>query len=321
MDALLALIPKHGYALLFAAVFLEAVGIPIPAALALLIAGGAAAAGSLNPLAALGGAFAAMLLADSGMFFLGRLTGWWMLGLLCRLSLNPESCILRSADAFYRRGRTLLLFAKFIPGINTMAPPLAGSMNMPLRQFWLFDLGGVLFYVGAYFSIGYAFSGFLESILKGYRSFSHVITIALFAAVLIYVLFQAWMWRKSLKGRFRLYVSPVEAYRASSADIAVIYDVRSHGYYDRKAVRIAGSKRLDPNLLHHTPLDFDARKRIYLYCTCVKEATSGRVAQELREKGTICAVIEGGLRAWRKAGLPVELVPAAELTALPVFGR
>src|ERR1039458_5733617 len=98
MDSLLSALPRHGYSILFLFVFLETVGIPIPAALAMLVAGAAAAAGSLNP--ALVGAYAlsAMMLGDTLMFVLGRYTGWWLLGLLCRLWLNPESCILRSAD-------------------------------------------------------------------------------------------------------------------------------------------------------------------------------------------------------------------------------
>ena len=129
------LLAQHGYSLLIATVFLEAVGIPVPAALALMVAGGAAARGVLQVPNALGAALLAMLAGDTLMFLLGRYTGWWLLGILCRISLNPESCILRSADTFYRRGRTLLVIAKFIPGINTMAPPLAGSMNMRLAPF------------------------------------------------------------------------------------------------------------------------------------------------------------------------------------------
>src|SRR6195256_6377192 len=125
---------QHGYAILFAVVFLEAVGLPVPASLALLIAGGAAATGTLQPLYALVGSVLAMLAGDTLMFLLGRYTGLWLLGILCRISLNPEACILRSADSFYRRGRMLLVVAKFIPGVNTMAPPLAGCMNMPLLQ-------------------------------------------------------------------------------------------------------------------------------------------------------------------------------------------
>src|SRR5258706_9475783 len=97
------------------------------------------------------------LAGDALMFLLGRYTGWWLLGLLCRLSLNPENFILRSADAFYKRGRTLLLFAKFVPGINTMAPPLAGSMNIRWTQFIRLDAAGAALYIGAYWTLGYLF--------------------------------------------------------------------------------------------------------------------------------------------------------------------
>src|ERR1700685_1841265 len=146
MDFLLTGLAQHGYTILFAAVFLETIGLPVPAAIALLIAGGATAHGALRAPLARGGSFATMLIGDTLMFFLGRYTGWWLLGLLCRLSLNPESCILRSADSFYRRGRVLLIFAKFVPGINTMAPPLAGSMNMRLSQFLALDFAGTVLY-------------------------------------------------------------------------------------------------------------------------------------------------------------------------------
>src|SRR5579862_6082587 len=170
MESWISQLALHGYSVLFAAVFLEAVGLPIPAALALLIAGGASARGSLQGSYALGGALSAMIAGDTLMFVMGRYAGWWLLGALCRISLNPESCILRSADSFYRRGRALLLVAKFIPGINTMAPPLAGSMNMPFLQFIRLDLVGATLYIVGYFSVGYVFSGALEVITRGYQA-------------------------------------------------------------------------------------------------------------------------------------------------------
>jgi membrane protein DedA with SNARE-associated domain len=104
MDSWISNLAAHGFVILFAAVFLEAIGFPVPAALALLIAGGASARGALPAPYALSGAIAAMLVGDTLMFLVGRYTGWWLLGVLCRISLNPESCILRSADSFYRRG-------------------------------------------------------------------------------------------------------------------------------------------------------------------------------------------------------------------------
>ena len=122
MESWISGLALHGYSVLFAAVFLEAVGLPIPAALALLIAGGASARGSLQGSYALGGALLAMIAGDTLMFVMGRYTGWWLLGVLCRLSLNPESCILRSADSFYRRGRHCSSWQSSFPGSTPWRP-------------------------------------------------------------------------------------------------------------------------------------------------------------------------------------------------------
>ena len=100
MGSLNTALAQHGYAILAVIVFVEAIGVPVPAAVALLIAGGAVARGVLQAQYVLGIALFAMLAGDTLMFFLGRYTGWWLLGLLCRISLNPEACILRSADSF-----------------------------------------------------------------------------------------------------------------------------------------------------------------------------------------------------------------------------
>ena len=321
MESLLSGLSQHGYSILFAIVFMESIGLPVPAAIAMLIAGGASAQGSLQLSLTAASALLAMMLGDTLMFFMGRYTGWWLLSLLCRFSLNPESCILRSADSFYRRGRMVLVFAKFVPGINTMAPPLAGSMNMRLRQFLWLDLMGALLYATAYISVGFVFSDALGSITKNYQAVSQGLSLVLVAALAAYVGFKAWIWTKSRGLRLVPSVSPADAARALSADGAVIFDVRSHGYYDRKAMRVSGSKRLDPNALNQLKEDLPVEKLVYLYCTCVREATSARVAQHLLEKGVRAAVIKGGLRAWKKAGLPLEPVPLEEIAELPIFDK
>jgi membrane protein DedA with SNARE-associated domain len=149
MDSFASLLASTATALCLA-VFLETLDSRFPAAIALVIAGAASANGSVQGPIVLGAALRRLLAGDSLMFVMGRYTGWWLLSILCRLSLNPESCILRSADSFYKRGRALLVFAKFVPGINTMAPPLAGSMNMRFGQFLLRDALGAALYIGAY---------------------------------------------------------------------------------------------------------------------------------------------------------------------------
>ena len=125
MESLVLAVAKYGHSILFMVVLAESLGIPIPAALGLLVAGGASARGALHPGLLIATGIGAMLLGDNFLFFVGRYTGWKLLSFLCRVSLNPEACIMRSADTFYRRGRFILLFAKFLPGLNTMAPPLA----------------------------------------------------------------------------------------------------------------------------------------------------------------------------------------------------
>jgi membrane protein DedA with SNARE-associated domain len=318
VDSWISGLVLHGYSVLFAAVFLEAVGLPIPAALALLIAGGASARGSLQGPYALGGALLAMVTGDTLMFVMGRYTGWWLLGLLCRISLNPESCILRSADSFYRRGRALLLVAKFIPGINTMAPPLAGCMNMRLSQFFALDLAGAALYSGAYFGVGFLFSDALEAITHGYQAFGRIAGWVVVILIAGYLAFQSWLWIRARALRTVSFEIPPEAARQMAAG-ARIYDVRSHGYLDAKATRITGSRRLDPNTLNRCGEGFADGQVVYVYCTCIREATSVRVARELHNRGVRVAVIKGGLRAWKSAGLPVEPVPLEEMAALPVF--
>lgn len=299
---------------------METFGIPVPAAVALFVAGAAAARGVLRVPATLGCGVAAMLVGDSVMYLLGRYTGWWLLGILCRLSLNPESCILRSADAFFKRGRTLLMFAKFVPGINTLAPPMAGSMNM---RFWLFlryDVVGTVLYNAAYILLGVLFSDAVNLIIKGYQNFSRGLSWILIAAVAVYAGLQIWFWFRAKALRYAPTIEVDEAADDLAAGRAIVYDVRSHGYYDARAMRIRGSRRLDPNAFHQWHEQVPRGVHLYLYCTCIREATSARVALLLLEQGVPCRVIRGGFRKWKTAGLPLERVPEEEVSELPVFG-
>ena len=127
MNYLLSIMARQGYALTFGLLFAEALGLPFPAAIALVAAGAAVASHTLSGPAVLLASMVALLIGDSAQFLLGRYSGWALLGFLCRLSMNPETCILRSAESFYKRGKVTLLIAKFVPGLNTMAAPLAGG--------------------------------------------------------------------------------------------------------------------------------------------------------------------------------------------------
>ena len=155
---------RHGYALLFGWVLLEQMGLPIPAIPLLIAAGALARAGKMNLTFAVALAFVALILADLFWYALGRYRGVRILKLLCRISLEPDSCVRRTENLFVRRGVHALLVAKFVPGLNTAAPSLAGIFRMPVRRFMIYDSLGALFWVVTVTSLGLMFSNQLEQI-------------------------------------------------------------------------------------------------------------------------------------------------------------
>lgn len=270
MNNLFSSIAHHGYLLIFLVVLAESIGLPMPAALALVAAGAAVASGTLSAPVVLGLALTGMLIGDSLLFLLGGYMGWTLLAVLCRVSINPESCILRSAESFYKRGKVTLLFAKFIPGVNTMAAPLAGSMKMRFRQFLALDCTGALFYTCAYAGLGFLFRDFLATITRGFQTARHVFGEVLFLAAIVYIAYRVWLYRKN-----KIYdvVPRVQAedlarkLAAQDENNILLVDVRSHGYYDSGAERIKGSIRLEPNNLAEELKTLTKDKDIYLYCT------------------------------------------------------
>ncbi|HEY7351413.1 MAG TPA: VTT domain-containing protein [Terriglobales bacterium] len=270
MNNLLHAVSQHGYVLIFVIVLAEAVGFPVPAALALVAAGAAAAAHILNPSAVFLVSLVAMLIGDTLLFFIGRYTGWGLLGFLCGLSLNPETCILRSAESFYKRGRITLLFAKFIPGVNTIAPPLAGSMKMPTMQFIQLDAAGGALYILAYGVLGYAFRDFVVQLTHGLQTASHAVAEVILIGVLVYAAYRIVQYRRYKLSGVVPRIAAVELAKRVASGAGgdfIVADVRSHGYYDSGAARIAGSIRIEPNKLAQEIETLPRDKDIYLYCT------------------------------------------------------
>ena len=270
MTNLLTLIAHHGYLLVFLVVLAEAIGMPVPAALALVAGGAAVAGGTLSAFRLFLLAMLAMLIGDSLLYVLGRYMGWTLLGFLCQLSLNPESCVLRSAESFYKRGKTTLLIAKFIPGVNTMAPPLAGSMKMRPQQFLRLDLAGGMLYILAYGGLGFVFRDFLATITRGFQAAGHAFEEVLLAAAIVFLVHRVWIYRKNRVYRVvpRVQVEELASLLASEEGNGIVLaDARSHGYYDADAARIKGSIRLEPNNLAEELKALPKDKNIYLYCT------------------------------------------------------
>jgi membrane protein DedA with SNARE-associated domain len=267
---LFLLMALHGYALLFGLLLVEAVGLPFPAAIALVAAGAAVAAHALWGPYILVAAVTALLLGDTVQFWLGRYMGWLLLGFLCRVSINPETCILRSAESFYKRGKVTLVIAKFIPGVNTMAAPLAGSMRMRFGQFLYLDFAGALLYSSTYLLVGYLSRDFLAAILRGFHAAGLAVEGVVVVALVVYSVYRVLQYRKNKMYRVvpRIQVQELAARLASEeAGRVLIVDVRSHGYYDSGSARIKNSIRIEPNNLDEEVKILPRDKDIYLYCT------------------------------------------------------
>ena len=264
------LMARHGYALTFCLLLAEAIGLPFPAAIALVAAGAAVGAHALWGPYVLATALAALLLGDTAQFWLGRYMGWALLGFLCRVSINPETCILRSAESFYKRGKITLVIAKFIPGVNTMAAPLAGSMKMRFSQFLRLDFAGASFYSLTYLLVGFVSRDFLAALLRGFHAAGRAMEGVIVAALAVYGTYRILQYRKNKPYSIVPRVQVEElARRLASQDgnRVLIVDVRSHGYYDSGSSRIKNSIRIEPNNLEAEIKNLPKDKDIYLYCT------------------------------------------------------
>jgi membrane protein DedA with SNARE-associated domain/rhodanese-related sulfurtransferase len=326
---LLEVIAHHGYAVTSLALFCACCGLPLPLSVVLLTAGAAAHGGSLN----LGGvilcAWSAALAGDTLMYLGGRYTGWWLLTEICKFSMNQEACVFGSAHQFYKRGPRALLVAKFVPGLAEVAAVLAGSLSMRPRRFLMLDGLGTLAYVASWSVAGFVFAPFLRDVVRWLGRVAHF-TVATFAAIL--VLYVLWLVLSLLR---ETRLSKVEKIAAKDLykhlltkkqdRLLIIADVRSRGYYDPGMQRIKNSIRVDPGRLRE---DLEVLQEfmlpqpdceIYLYCSCAHEATSMRVARMLERENCTTKVIRGGLKAWVKAGGPVEPVPHDDVEHLPRF--
>ncbi len=321
-------IAHHGYAVVATVLFLAAAGLPLPTSITMLAAGAAAHNGILDLEIILPIAWASMLLGDALLYFGGRYTGWWLLAGMCRLAMNPEGCIFSSSAYFYRRGARTLLIAKWIPGLAAMAAPIAGSLNMRFGRFVWLDSAGVGIYVVVWMMLGYLFSGFIREITAGVATLGHAMLIVAALLLLGYVVAILIFAIKARKYDKIQKISATDLKQrleeAAPHRLVVIADVRSHNYYDPGMQRIKNSIRVEPTRLKE---ELEALRafmapecEIYLYCSCIRDTTSKRVAHMLDRENCRTSVIEGGMKALGKSRRgELESVPAADIQHLPRF--
>src|SRR5436853_778061 len=307
------LVTRHGVALIFANVLLEQLGVPLPAVPTLIVAGALAVDGTLSAPAVFGVAFVASMIADSAWYLAGRRYGRRIMTTLCRISLSPDSCVRQTENHFDRWGGLTLVVGKFIPGLATVAPPLAGAMRIPWHSYLALNGAGTALWAAAPIALGMLFYAQIERLVGRLQDLGAMALEAVCALLALYVAFKWWERRRFYK-MLRMARITAEELRhlMDSGKHPVIIDVRSRAERELDARSIPGALAFEvegmERLLDSLPADRD----VIFYCSFPNEASAARAAKRLIDRGyTRVRPLRGGLEAWTEAGYAIERRPGA----------
>jgi membrane protein DedA with SNARE-associated domain/rhodanese-related sulfurtransferase len=308
MNKTIEFLTQHGAALLFAAVFVDQLGLPLPALPWLFAAGALIGSGKMNWFVALGPAIMGALVADMIWFYLGRHYGNRVLGLLCRISLEPDSCVRRTQNVFTRYGMRGLVVAKFIPGLSTLAPPLAGNSGWSVPRFLFFDGLGSLLYVGGFVLMGVLFSRQLEAIMAALSSLGASALALLGGAIVLYISFKYFQRYRVLRElrMARITVDELHQKQEAGEDLFIL-DLRSNGALEEDPAVIRGALHITMEEVEGHLSEIPRDREIVVYCSCPNEVSSAQTALLLQRKGfSRVRPLLGGIEAWRERHYPTE---------------
>jgi len=259
---------QYGYSFIFLAVFAENLGLPVPSYPLILVAAALASPLHFRPpvvfmvciLAALGG--------DGIWYRLGRLRGRPILRRLCSLSLSPDSCVHRTERTFQRYGIKSLLVAKFVPGLNTVAPPLAGMLKVSPLRFIAADLAGITLWAGSAIALGLAFRtevGWAIEWLGAFGRTGALILAVLLAGWLLLKWVERWQFYRLLE-RSRI-SAPELRERLERGDNIVIVDLRSDLSYHGDGIKVAGAIWIPPEDFEERYTEIPRGRPVVMYCT------------------------------------------------------
>lgn len=315
---------RHGYTLLFAWVLLEQLGVPVPSMPLLLAAGALAGAGRMSLALVLAIPIVAAIISDVIWFEMGRRRGAHVLQWLCKISLEPDSCVRRTQDIFKRYGVKSLVVAKFVPGLNTVAPPLAGMGRIGWPVFLAFDGLGALVWAGTTVLVGFVFSSEIERVAKHAERLGAGLFVLLAAALGIYIGQKIAKRQRFLRKLRIARITPQELkLRMDAGEEVLVVDLRGAMEFDAEPEGIPGAVRLDVNEVEEAEPLFPRDREVVLYCSCPNEATSARMALFLKRHGVgHIRPLEGGLVGWSDLGYPlgpvlsaIEVAPEEEAPA------
>jgi membrane protein DedA with SNARE-associated domain/rhodanese-related sulfurtransferase len=286
----------------------EQLGIPLPAAPVLLAAGALSAQHELSFIFALLASLAGSLAADSAWFVIGRRYGQHVLRILCKLSLEPTTCVRRTEDSFgHRRGVTVLI-AKFVPGLSTLAPPVAGQNGMAFGSFLVFDGIGAMLWVGSLLLTGRFFGDLLKRdprMLDWAGEFSGGL---LALGILGFLTARIVRRRVILKTLAAARLEPTEL-KQWLDDGQEVYIVDLRQPLEPDFFTLPGAHLISPKELAARHQEIPRDRDIVVFCDCPNEATAAKTAMMLHKLGIErVRPLRGGYDEWKRLGFPLDAI-------------
>jgi len=312
MPIALAFFVHYAYLILFLWVLVEQLGIPVPSIPVLLTAGTLSATHRIHHSYALLVVLLACVLADTLWYALGRRYGKSVLQLLCRLSFEASTCVSKTEGYFSRRGPATLMISKFVPGLSTVAAPIAGQTGMPYPRFFVWDLAGSILWAETFLLAG----RFFGDVAKRSAPFFHLLSRFAFAIFILMVLgffaYRLFKQRKFLQQVRSLRLEPAEL-KAMMEDAEAqgntppfIVDLRHPLDYLPDPRVLPGALRIGPNEIRQHSEIIPRDRDVILYCTCPSEETSAKLALQLHKMGIYrVRPLRGGFDGWKQAGYPL----------------
>jgi membrane protein DedA with SNARE-associated domain/rhodanese-related sulfurtransferase len=309
---LILLVTQYGLLIVGVNVLLNQIGLPVPAVPILVVAGAIGAGGNLALGPIFGWSVAACVAADCGWFLIGERYGISVLKILCRISLEPDSCVSQTQTRFEQWGINSLVIAKFVPGLSIIAPPLAGALRIGWLRFIVLSTLGAILWAGGWLAVGVLFESQIDALLGQLDRIGGIAGLVAAGLLAAYIAFKWWERMRFFQTLRMARIRVEDLYELIQAGAApIIIDVRS-------VTARALEPRSIPGALH-VPLqeagrhlqDLPRDRDIILYCSCPSEASAARVAKLLMNHGFAkVRPLHGGLDAWIAAGYAVATIDA-----------
>jgi membrane protein DedA with SNARE-associated domain/rhodanese-related sulfurtransferase len=307
---LILAIGHYGLLIVVINVLLDQIGLPVPAVPTLIVAGGIAADGHLSLTALFAGSVIACLAADCGWYLIGQQYGIRVLKTLCRVSLEPDSCVSQTQTRFERWGINSLVIAKFVPGLAIIAPPMAGALRVGWLRFIFLSTCAAVLWVGTGLLAGILFKSQIGRLLEHLDEFGSNVGAGVVFLLAVYIAYKWWERRRFYKMLRMARISVADLYELIQAGSSpLIVDVRSITARELEPRWIPGALHVPLQDMAHRLKELPRDREIILYCTCPSEASAARVAKVLMNHGfKRVRPLLGGLDAWVAAGYAVVTV-------------